>query len=58
MSIVKQSIKYQPKTKLEMILAELYFTNILNFLYYESVMRDPKGKNPICISGDRTIQEY
>lgn len=32
MSIVKQSIKYQPKTKLEMILAELYFTNILNFL--------------------------
>ncbi|MCY6354455.1 transposase [Clostridium sp. ZS2-4] len=42
-------IKYQQKTKLEMILAQLDFTNILNFLSSKSAVRGPKGWNSLTL---------
>lgn len=32
-----------------MILAELDFTNILNFLPFKSAVRGPKGRNPLTL---------
>lgn len=45
----EEIIKYQPKTKLEMILAQLNFTNILNFLSSKSAVRGPKGWDSLTL---------
>lgn len=45
----EEIIKYQPKTKLEIILAQLDFTNILNFLSSKSALDGPKGLNSLSL---------
>lgn len=40
----EEIIKYQPNTKLEMILAQLDFTNILNFLHFKRYARPERAE--------------